>query len=204
MMAALVKLQILMKNNLLTILLTILVILILIIVGIAIFKTKDTAPTQNIDRLKTYTANQNKFSFKYPSNYYLKEHETGTVAKPQHSIVLAEDTAENRDLLDGKSTIPREGPISITINVYSNPNKLASADWIKEDTNWTIRTSELTPLTVGAEAGVTYSWSGLYEGRSTVVTRGDLAYVFSVTWLSPTDNIITDYDLLLSTVEFAN
>jgi hypothetical protein len=189
-----------MKNSLLTIL----VILVLIMVGIAIFKTKDPTPTQNIVGLKTYAADQSKFSFKYPANYYIEEHEAGTVAKPRHSIVLVEDTVENRDLLDGQSTIPREGPISITIDVYANPSKLAAADWIKEDPNWTIRTSELTPQTVGAETGVSYSWSGLYEGRSTVVTRGDLAYVFSVTWLSPTDSIITDYNLLLSTVEFAN
>lgn len=139
-------------------------------------------------------------SFEYGSGYFLKERDAGTAERPQLAIILVEDTQENREVLEGRAPEPRDGPTAISIDVYPNPDRLTAEDWVRADMNWTVRTSEAAPIGRGSIAGVTYSWSGLYEGKTVIVTEGTLAYVFSVTWLAPTDPILAQFDALLSSV----
>lgn len=147
-----------------------------------------------------YSSDLYGISFTYSQGYYLKERDAGTAERPQLSLILVEDTQENRDVVEGRTTEPRDGPISINVDVYPNPDRLTAEDWVRADTNWTVRTSEAAPIGRGQIAGVTYSWSGLYEGKTVIVTEGTRAYVFSVTWLEPIDPILTEFDALLSNV----
>lgn len=140
-------------------------------------------------------------SFEYGSGYYLKARDAGTQARPQLSVILVEDTQENRDVIEGRTTIAREGPTAITIDAYPNPDRLTAEDWVREDTNWTVRTSDAAPIGRGSLTGVTYTWSGLYEGKTVVVTHEERAYVFTVTWMAPTDPILAEFDRVLSSVE---
>ena len=142
-------------------------------------------------------------SFQYPSNLFLYErNDVGTEAAPQTAIVLVDDTEDNRAVLEGRSTEPREGPTAISITALRNTQKLNAADWVKNDTNWTVANSAATPVTVNGHEGVTYTWSGLYEGRSVVVTTDTHVYVFSVTWMTPEDQIIRDFDMVLNSATF--
>lgn len=149
--------------------------------------------------VQAYAAPEHGLSFTYPLGYYLKETERPN-ERPQLSVVIVEDTQENRDVIEGRSTIAREGPTSITVDVYPNPDMLPAEDWVRSDTNWTVRTSEVAPIGRGSITGVTYTWSGLYEGKSVVVTQSTRAYVFSVTWMTPEDPIIVAFDALLRSV----
>ncbi|MEA2701482.1 MAG: hypothetical protein QOE22_191 [Candidatus Parcubacteria bacterium] len=155
------------------------------------------------DEAPSYTSSEHGIAFDYSPGYYLKERDVGSSERPQLSLLLVEDTAENRDVVEGRSTEGRDGPISIVIDVYPNPDKLPAEDWVHADTNWTVRTSDAAPIGRGQITGVTYSWSGLYEGKSVVITEGSRAYVFSVTWLEPDDPILTEFDRVLSTVQLA-
>lgn len=159
------------------------------------------APAPAPATAQVYTSEEQGISFLYPEGYYLMERSVGSDTRPQTALVLVEDTEENRAVLDGTATTPREGPTAITVDIYPNPEQLSSSAWIENDTNWTIRTSDMTPTTVGGKEAVSYTWSGLYEGRSTVVTEGDRAYVFSVTWMTPEDPLLTDYEELLQNVQ---
>lgn len=150
---------------------------------------------------QAYSNDQYGISFEYSLGYYLKERDAGTAKRPQLSLLLVEDTQENRDLLEGRITEARDGPVSITIDAYPNPDRLTAEDWVRADTNWTVRTSEAAPIGRGQITGVTYSWSGLYEGKTVIVTEGVRAYVFSVTWLEPEDPILTEFDAVLGSVE---
>ncbi|MEK7099799.1 MAG: hypothetical protein AAB883_01505 [Patescibacteria group bacterium] len=161
------------------------------------------APTGTNHNAGIYTSRPFGISFIYPKGYYLKERtDVGTPERPQLSVLLVEDTPENRDLVNGVSKDVREGPTAITVDAYPNPEALSARDWMSKDTNWTIRTSEVTDVTVGTTTGASYRWSGLYEGKSTVVTHGTHAYVFSVTWMTASDAILKDYDTLLTSVAF--
>lgn len=142
-------------------------------------------------------------NFQYPSNLYLHERsDAGTPERPQLALFLVADTQENRDLLNGVTTEPREGPTGITVDVYQNPENLSAADWAQKDTNWTVANSSAEPVTVNGREGITYNWSGLYEGKTVVVTNNGKAYVFSVTWMSPEDQILKDYDMVLNSLSF--
>lgn len=139
-------------------------------------------------------------TFTTPDGLYLKERDAGTVERPQLSISLVEDTQDNRDLLDGKVAEPREGPPAIAIDVYQNPDNLSTSEWVQQDTNWTVANSSSTSASVAGFDGVSFTWSGLYEGRTVVVTRGGFAYVFNVTWSGPEDRLIADFDSILNSV----
>lgn len=104
--------------------------------------------------------------------------------------------------MEGRVTEPREGPTTITIDIYANPNQLTAQQWIEQDTTWTLSDQRLTPITVAGQSGLAYTWSGLYEGKSTVVTSGPNTYVISVTWLTPTDRILQDYQTVLASLAF--
>lgn len=142
------------------------------------------------------------FKFKYSTDLYLKERKVGTSNKPQLSIVMVEGTKENIDLIEGRSTDVREGPVNITLDVYQNENELSPTEWARQDTNWNIGSKTTSSIGVAGEPGVFYSWSGLYEGESIIITKGKFAYVFSVTWMGPEDKILRYFDGLLKSFSF--
>lgn len=163
--------------------------------------TPISAPSQE-EVAQTYRSTTYGLSFGYPQGFYLKENlNAGTTERPHLALVLVEDTEENRMVLNGETVEPREGPTAITIEVYPNPSNLSPEEWVKEETNWTVRTSDLAPARAGGVPATTFSWSGLYEGRSTVATAYGKAYVFSVTWLEPSDPLIGEYVQILKRVE---
>lgn len=164
-------------------------------------KSENCESTAVVVKTVAYKNTTYKLGFKYPENYYKKEKlDAGTAESPQLSTILVEDTEENRAVVDGTSTEVREGPIAITADVYQNPDKLATKDWVGKDTNWTVANSVATRTTVAGLEALTFTWSGLYEGKTVIVTSGDKAYVFSVTWMNPDDQIKKDFEALLSTI----
>lgn len=145
--------------------------------------------------VQRYESAPHGLSFEYPKNYYLKER---MGERPSLALVLVEDTQENRDLLNGVSTEAREGPTSITVEVYENPQQLSAEEWMRELTNWGTGAQEVTPTTIAGTQGLRYRWSGLYEGSSVVFTHGTSTYVLSVTWLTPGERIVKDFETILS------
>ncbi len=186
-----------MKKNL------ILAAILIVVLVVASYLAYVFRPQPAPDTLGTrYQSAAYDLSFTQPEGYYLVERQVGTLERPQLALVLVEDTQENRDVLNGIATTPREGPTAISIDVYPNTDKRSAEEWMRQDTNWTIRSSELTPITIAGIPGVSYTWSGLYEGRTSIVTSGTHAYVFSVTWMTREDRILTDFETLLQSVRF--
>lgn len=158
-------------------------------------------PVSSEPYMVSYQSPQYSLSFQHPSNLYAFERtDAGTPERPQLSLFLVEDTKENRDVLEGRTTEPREGPTGITIDVYPNPEELSSDAWVTQDTNWVVANSSMEPVTVAGIEGVSYTWSGLYEGKTVVATKGTKAYVFSVTWMTPEDQILKDFDTVLNSL----
>lgn len=163
---------------------------------------ESTSDNSGKQSMLPYRSSSYLLSFEYPSGLYLKEHaNVGTEERPQLSVVLVEDNQFNRDLLDGKITEATDGPISITIDAYQNPQRLDSEAWAKQDTNWNISSKILTPTALSGENGFSFNWDGLYPGRSVVIAKGNYAYVLSVTWNSPEDQILKDFEMILNSVK---
>ncbi len=155
----------------------------------------------------SYTNAAYQLSLVYPRGYFFKEKiDAGTKDLPQLSLVLVEDTPQHRALLNGEVTGAMEGPPSITIDVYTNePRQLSVDAWVSARMNWMKNfTTEPTQTMVGGVPGLVYLWDGLYPGKSIVVSTGPYIYVFSVTWLSPDDQMLKDFDAVLGSVNISS
>ena len=170
--------------------------------AVSVAPTASTSVAVKTPTIIPYASPAYGFRIEYPSTYYLQAREMNVETSPYLVAVLVEDTQEHRDLLDGKLTAAREGPTGITINVYRNTKKQTLTEWLPSDTNWNIGDKSPMNATVSGMPGASYRWSGLYEGGSVVVMNGPFIYVFSVSWLTPEDQIVNDFSAMLKRVEF--
>jgi hypothetical protein len=174
--------------------------------GETIIVTSDNqhSGADNSSGTKTAVLPRYQIMFEYPKTYFIS---TSTDLNGIHREVLLIDTEENRHLNDPNQP-PRDGPTSISLDIYANPKHLSPSDWTKQNatvSNYSIRKGEGTtiPSFIAAHDAFQYVWDGLYTGESNVIVNGDFAYVFSVTYNSPADQIRQDFATILHTVTFA-
>ncbi|QQG38305.1 MAG: hypothetical protein HYS26_02020 [Candidatus Kaiserbacteria bacterium] len=150
-------------------------------------------------RMVNYTSEAMGVSFSYPDTYIVDEKDVSTPERSRHSIVLI----RTDDL-----PLPQngEGPTAITIDAFQNDlESLDSRTWITGTNDSNYKLSPDGTISTGTLAGLSalsFRWSGLYEGRTTVVAEPAFVYALSVTYLTPEDEILDDFDALLKTVRF--
>jgi len=149
----------------------------------------------------TYESTYGNLQFQYPSGYFIKESDQRTSDQPQYTIVLFEDTQENRDLVEGRNTTPREGPPTITVDIYANSQNLTPSQWIKKSTYWDRIEKDSDTLLSGTHAEI-YNFDGLYAGKLTIAAKDDFMYIFSVGWTDPNAQMVRDYDMVINAVQF--
>lgn len=151
---------------------------------------------------KEYSSQAYNIKFRYPAKYFLEAKEVGDGHRAHYRLVLMEDTEEHRLLRDGK--LPgREGPPTISIDFFQNNlDKLEAEQWIRgsNDSNFKLSNGSLARASAGGKEGFAYHWSGLYEGDSIVVSRPDNIIMFSVTYLTPEDEIRQDATAILQSL----
>lgn len=137
-------------------------------------------------------------SFMYPDTYELSMHVEGNGERSWNFLVLLP-----------KGYVPPEageGPPSISMGVFPNPEGLSVEQWVKGDgrSNWKLIVDDRAsrPMIVGGKAALWYHYSGLYETDSVAVAYGEKIFLFSVGWLDPQDQIRLDFNNLVSGVQF--
>lgn len=151
---------------------------------------------------REYSSTTLGLAFKYPSHYFLEEKNTGTPQRGRTTIILTEDTEENRLVREGKSP-GREGPVAITIDIHQNNlDNLSAEAWIRgsNDSNFKLSNGLLTSVMLGGYPAIQYVWSGLYEADNVVSAANGNLYSLSVTYIAPNDQIRNDFRELLKTV----
>ncbi len=165
------------------------------------FITKDvSAPALNEIEHIMYSNTSYEISFTYPRSYFLEE-QTVRGENDPYVISLTEDTEENRAMREGRSP-GREGPPAITLSVFSAPTTTIEM-WVKENplSNFTLPPDEpFYETRVDTIPALSYRWSGLYEGESVVVKKNNKLYMFSVTYLTPGDEIRGLFNEIINTV----
>lgn len=173
-----------------------------VILGAIIYSGgKPNIPKVTSVETRTYVSDTLGIKFDYPSNYILDEKNTGSPERGRYTITLIENTPGNQDLISGK--VQGEGPVAITIDIFQNDlDKYTAEKWIMgvNDSNFKLGNGETASTTVGNMKGLEYSWSGLYEGKSHVISTSNYIYMFSVTRMTPDDQILKDFDALLNSV----
>lgn len=137
--------------------------------------------------------NVGRFTFDYPDRYEISSRAEGEIQ------VLT---------LLPKGYVPPvagEGPPAITLSIYPDADETPIEDRIKNDPRLNFQLSPdkvLTPVTLGnnVAGGLSYRYSGLYESRAVAMASAKQAYVFTVGWLSPNDQIVSDFDAILKSI----
>ncbi len=178
------------------------ILIALIIVGGIVYLSwlnRVEAPGNEISATRNFASPLYGVSFTYPTHYFLEEK---NIDANHAQILLTEDTEENKAIREGKAP-GREGPPAITIDVFKQTqSKQSAAEFINNNPNSNVKLGNgvVSTTTRGALTGLEYTWSGLYEGRSFVVSNAEYIYLFSVTRLAPEDRIVSDFDSLMKTV----
>lgn len=152
-------------------------------------------------KMNTYSDANFGVSFTYPDTYVLSETDTqssqdasGRIA----TIVLVDKVAA--------ANIPEagEGPTSITFDIYvANPLFTSLDAWIRgsQQSNFQLsRDSVISPASIAGIEALSYTWDGLYMGRSVALPHGEEILVASVTSLTPNDVILSDFEAILATL----
>ncbi len=141
--------------------------------------------------------------FKYPTKYFVETKELGDGHRGHLTIILTEDTEENRLVREGKSP-GREGPTAITFDFYQSPEESTPIGWMKRDgaSNFKLSDGTFEKITLAGKEGVSYSWDGLYEADTVVVAHQDYIVSMVVTYISPIDEIRKDFREILGQMEF--
>ncbi len=155
------------------------------------------------DDLETISLDRFHIMFQYSATYFATTSVSETLP---YTVTLLEDIPENHHLSDTDQP-PRDGPATISLTVYANPKHLSPSDWVMKNattSNYSIRKNDGQSIKsfVAAHDAFQFSWSGLYEGESTVIVDGDFAYMFSVTYNSPSDTIRSDFNDILKKISF--
>src|SRR3989344_2692375 len=138
-------------------------------------------------------------SFQYPDRYELREREAGTQERYHYSITLIDKEAFPEIPQNG------EGPPAITVDIFQNNlDTLLIEQWVHgtNDSNFKLSPDDaLTSTTVAGVPALSYTWDGLYLGRSVVLSHKDNIVVLSVQWLTEEDAIIEDSAKVLASLK---
>lgn len=187
----------------------IVIILVVLLIGAVWVATKkfdqnvSSAPVL-VDELIQYgTSTPVSLAFSYPSSLFLEERQLGNGERGHVQILLMDDTEENRLLREGKSP-PRDGPVTITVDVIDNEfENLSLNQWILNDSrsNYKLATSPVSSTTIVGLPAISYSATGLYESDVVVVLVGKYVVLFTVTYITKDDSLRQIFtDTVLSTL----
>lgn len=183
---------------------TVLIILLVVLLfGAGIWLVTKNAPDGDIGNggeesgMKAYTNSRLNISFEYPETYELTER---TVVPPQgrHSITLIEKGTEP------PAGIATEGPPAITLDFFDKKTAVQSlGEWAKEQnvSNFNLGAGAFASTTVDGVGAIRYAWDGLYRGETVLFEHDRRIIAASVTYNSPTDNILKDFEDIVRSIE---
>lgn len=144
-----------------------------------------------------YDSVQDGITFSYPAHYTLQLHE----------LDITTMTGKYLTLIPSEAQIPvgGEGPPSITVGIFENPQKTPLADWLKIITNGAPMPAsgwDFAEGTVAGENAIAYTATGLYESDNVAVAHGTRVYLFSASWMTRDEATLKDLEFLLQSVRF--
>lgn len=136
----------------------------------------------------------------------------------QEGYVTFEDTnSDNPDFVSGiiladweeyeeftTSTDVREGPPTMNVRVYNNPQSLTASQWLTEhgsEVNYaTVSKEEAT--TVAGVPAIYLLTDGLYQTNTYVVAHNNHIYILSGSYIDVNDQINSDFEVLVESFNF--
>lgn len=161
-------------------------------------------PQNSPDNLgeKIYNSDILGLRFRYPDRYLLQVKELGDGHRAHTVITLTENSKENQEVRENR-TIPREGPVSISWDIYQSPDQSSLIEWLKNnpDSNFKLSDGNYKEIQIAGAPALYYTWSGLYEADAVVFAHQDYLASVSATYIAPGDPIRKDFKQMLASVE---
>ncbi|XKT74827.1 MAG: hypothetical protein ACJKTH_01945 [Patescibacteria group bacterium UBA2163] len=116
------------------------------------------------------------------------------------NLILEQDYQELQE-----SDVPREGPPTINVIVFKNPQQQSPQVWVQEHASFSnigIINGELEEFTLNGQEAVRYMYDGLYMNDTIVVTYGEYVYMISGAYVNPQQTIRQDFHPFIDSIEF--
>lgn len=140
-----------------------------------------------------YESDRFGIRFSYPDGYELQEREQ---APGQSAIIIMEEDV----------VIPEngEGPPTITIVIHDNASGQSLESWVRNDrdSNFQLSSGTFATGTVHGRTAIMYKSDGLYPTDNVVVSHKGGVIHLSGGYLTPEDEIRSDFQKVLSSIEF--
>ncbi len=184
------------KNKIIIVIISLLVVGFMVwsYFGISFVSKTDTVP---------YSVENMGISFELPSNYFIQGFESGDGLF--NGFEAYEDNETTRALLNGQ--LVGELPVSISCFAFENPENLSIEEWVLTDdfkTVFFVNTADLKISDyVSDVADFEFFSDGLY-GTKNVLFKDKTDKIFNcrVTYITLEDQIIKDFEKILSSMKF--
>jgi len=164
-------------------------------------KTPTRPVTENLTKIEyaTFSHPLLGLSFDYPKTYIIREQ---TVQNGGFEAILVEDTAENRAIWNGEAP-GREGPISINIQSFPNPENLSPLTWAEQNkiSNLSLVIGDIQNFEMSGAPAILYQWDGLYRADQIIFTNKNKIFLLSSTYLNEEDEIRIIFANLITSLE---
>jgi len=142
---------------------------------------------------------------KGPNGYVLGEANASLNSDGNLKTIILMQTKDKENLDKNGAPVGGEGPVVITINVFSNPYGKQSGVWAIENpalSNIGLRTAEPRVEVVGGENAVRFDADGLYASDNVVVSNGTTVYVINGMYMDLESQIKKDFSPIVSSIKF--
>jgi hypothetical protein len=166
--------------------------------------TADTTFTKGNEEWASVNADAFALAFDYrvsPDGYVVFEppiEEADEFFEKAFILIQQDDYAELQ-----ASTEPREGPPTINLLVFKNPEGLSAAEWVISESDvssFGLTIGDLAETTVSGGDAVRFTIDGLYRGDVVVTAHGDRIFFFSGAYLEEGSPIHLDFSEILDTI----
>jgi len=178
------------------------ILLVLAVGGYLYFADTAVAPTgePNIEEMmQQYQNTTYGISLAYPNTYALQEREVGNGERAHYSITLIDKVALANAPQNG------EGPPAITIDIFQNDiDQLLINEWVQGSSFSNFKLSPdgvLASTTLAGAPALTYTWDGLYRGKSFVAAHKGNIVMVSGQFLAAEDEIVSDFNAVVSSLK---
>lgn len=147
--------------------------------------------------------------FSYPSGptgYILEEKAPTSESDKELVRTLILWQVEDKKNIDaGNIPVGGEGPATMSILVFKNPQKQSPSIWAAENalySNINLRTSDPVEDVIGGVSAIRYIADGLYPSENFIVAHGENIYVFTGQYQSPESPLKRDFLPIVASVAF--
>ncbi|MEK7613987.1 MAG: hypothetical protein AAB439_03900 [Patescibacteria group bacterium] len=182
------------------------VILLLLSIFVLVTPPEREAPVE--ESVATYASDEFGFSLTYrtnPDGYIVSEHTPSAQDDSDLQHVTSFMLKADYEALQASGDVPREGPPTINVAVFANPQHVAPDVWMLEHpyaVNADLAIGEPVLASVAGEKGVRVKTDGLYVTNNVLVAYGDFMYHFSGGFIDETSLIARDFNSFLEAVEW--